>query len=252
MTDTTLALVGATGGAGTTRTAVEVAAMGARAGEDVAVLDAAYATQGLSEYVSGRIDPDLTALVTDEPDRPLADAAHEAGDALPGTVTLVPARAPFERVARAKTAAAARAFEDRLAAAADAHERVIVDTPPVAANQAVAVVTAADRVAGVRPASRHGRDALQRLRGRLDDVGSGLDATVVVDRFGDGGETTDGTDRGADVMLPATDPAVAAAPVADTDDGAYGEAVAAAFEAAFDASLGVTFEDGSLLDRIRN
>ena len=104
----------------------------------------------------------------------------------------------------------------------------------------------------MRPASRHGRDALQRLRGRLDDVGSGLDATVVVDRFGDGGETTDGTDRGADVMLPATDPAVAAAPVADTDDGAYGEAVAAAFEAAFDASLGVTFEDGSLLDRIRN
>ncbi|GAB3415037.1 AAA family ATPase [Haloparvum alkalitolerans] len=251
MTGTTLALVGATGGAGTTRTAVELAAMGARTGENVAVLDAAYATQGLSEYVSGRIDPDLTALVTDERERPLADAAHGAGDALPGNVTFVPARAPFERVARAKTAAAARALSDRIGAAAAEHDRVIVDTPPVAANQAVAAVTETDRVAGVRPASRHGRDALQRLRGRLDDVGSGLDATLAVDRFGDGGEAA-ATDRGADATLPATDPTVAAAPVAGTDDGAYGEAVAAGFEAAFDASLEVSFEDEGLLDRIGN
>ncbi|OYR95948.1 cell division inhibitor, partial [Halorubrum sp. E3] len=46
MQATTLALVGATGGAGTTRTAVELAALGARDGRDVAVVDAAFTTQG--------------------------------------------------------------------------------------------------------------------------------------------------------------------------------------------------------------
>ena len=74
MNATTLALVGATGGAGTTRTAVELAAMGARDGDDVAVVDAAFTTQGLSEYVAGRIDPDLTALLTDDPDAALSAA----------------------------------------------------------------------------------------------------------------------------------------------------------------------------------
>ncbi|KKF39305.1 hypothetical protein FK85_29590 [Halorubrum saccharovorum] len=66
MQATMLALVGATGGAGTTRTAVELAALGARDVRDVAVVDAAFTTQGLSEYVSGRIGTDLTTLVTDE------------------------------------------------------------------------------------------------------------------------------------------------------------------------------------------
>ena len=45
---TTLALAGATGGAGTTRTAVELATVGARGGRDVVVVDAGFATQGLS------------------------------------------------------------------------------------------------------------------------------------------------------------------------------------------------------------
>ena len=76
MKATTLALVGATGGAGTTRTAVELAAIGARDGSEVAVVDAAFTTQGLSEYVSGRIDPDLTTLLTDEPETSLSTAAY--------------------------------------------------------------------------------------------------------------------------------------------------------------------------------
>jgi Flp pilus assembly CpaE family ATPase len=58
----TTALVGATGGAGTTRLAVEFTALLTREGEAVCVLDAAYATPGLAQYVAGRIGPDVTAL----------------------------------------------------------------------------------------------------------------------------------------------------------------------------------------------
>ncbi len=62
----TLALVGAAGGAGTTRLAVESAATLAQTGRDVAVIDAAFGTQGLADYVDGRIETDVTALVTDD------------------------------------------------------------------------------------------------------------------------------------------------------------------------------------------
>jgi len=174
MTPHTLALVGATGGAGTTRTAVELAAVGARAGLDVVVLDAAYATQGLSEYVAGRIGTDLTTLLTDEPDASLSAATYpiavdDASDALDGRADVVPTRAPFERVARAKTAEAARALERRLDEAAAAYDAVVVDTPPVASNQAVAVVTTVDRVAAVRPATSALRPSRRRRRERRRD-----------------------------------------------------------------------------------
>ena len=62
----TLALVGAAGGAGTTRLALESATLLAREGRDVALLDAAYATQGLADHTPGRIDPDMTALCVDD------------------------------------------------------------------------------------------------------------------------------------------------------------------------------------------
>lgn len=54
---TTVAFVGVTGGAGRTRTSVEVGARLAREGDSVAILDAAFATQGLATSVAGRIDP---------------------------------------------------------------------------------------------------------------------------------------------------------------------------------------------------
>lgn len=251
MGTTTLALVGAAGGAGTTRTAVELAAMGARDGRDVAVVDAAFTTQGLSEYVSGRIGTDLTALVTDETDAPLSDAAYApATDASPpGTVTLVPARAPFERVARAKTAEAARELEDRVAAASETHDAVIVDVAPVAANEAVAAVTTADRVAGVYPATPHGRDALQRLRGRVADVGHTVEATVAVETRGV--DPTD-ADAGADAaLLPSTDPAVASAPVAATGHDDYSVAIAEAYGHLFETAVGVAFEEEGLIESLR-
>lgn len=241
MAATSLALVGATGGAGTTRTAVELAAMGARDGRSVAVVDAAYATQGLSEYVSDRITTDVTGLVTDDRDESLASATHEVGDALPGTVALVPARAPFERLARAKTAEAARALGDRIEEAATAYDHVVVDTPPVASNQAVAAVMETDRVAGVLPASRHGRDALQRLRGRIEDVGGDLHLSVA----------TGGDVPPADAALPEPAGDVASAPEVGSDDGPYAEAVARAFEVAFRADLDVEFGEDGVLGQVK-
>ena len=276
MNATTLALVGATGGAGTTRTAVELAAMGARDGAEVAVVDAAFTTQGLSEYVSGRIDPDLTALLTDDPDAALSAAAYPIagsgagaerrefggesggggngdGDApdLPGRVDAVPARAPFERVARAKTAEAARKLERRIDEAATTYDAVVVDAAPVGSNEAVAAATTADRAVAVRPATAHGRDAAQRLRGRVADVGGSLDATLAVERAGSGGggDESERDDESGAVRVPATDPDAAAAPTAAVGDDASARAVAAAYETAFDASLGVEFPEPGLVER---
>jgi len=269
----TLALVGATGGAGTTRTAVELAALGARDGRDVAVVDAAFTTQGLSEYVSGRIGTDLTALLTDETDAPLSAATYpidiggtgggredesgggdgtgpDGATGLPGRADAVPARAPFERVARAETAEAGRKLERRIDEAATAYDAVVVDTAPVGSNAAVAAVTAADRVEAVRPATAHGRDALQRLRGRVADVGGSVDGTVAVARAGESDAESGGGD--ADSRLSAVDPAVADAPAAASGTGAYVEALAGAYERAFDAAVGVEFEEPGLVDRLRS
>lgn len=247
----TLALVGATGGAGTTRTAVELAAVGARAGHDVTVIDAAYATQGLSAHVTGRIGTDLTTVLTDDPDAALSAATYplslpeHAGD-LDGRAVVVPARAPFERIARAKTAAAAQSLETRITEAAAASDAVILDTPPVASNQAVAAATATDRVAVVHPATETGRDARARLNGRLADVGASVDVTVAVQRD----ETRDPADAAVDVLLGPTDPHVDAAPTAATGDGAYTEAVAELYELVFATTLGLSFDRGGVIDRL--
>ncbi len=184
----TLALVGAAGGAGVARLTLECATLLSHDGRDVAVLDAAYATQGLADRTPGRVEPDMTALCLE--DRPL-EAGLRDREAGAGRLAVCPARAPFERVARAKTPDAAATFEDRLAEAARAFDHVLVDVPPVAANQAVAAVSAADAVAVVADAARAG-DAVPRARDRLVDVGVEPDATVVT-------RTTDHADADATV-----------------------------------------------------
>lgn len=213
------ALVGATGGAGATRLALEFGATLARDGRSVLVADAAYATQGLATAVPGRIGPDVTAAVTK--DRPLRAATYDlalglgtdrnaegeqdpdletdserhpesgpetgpesrpksdpASANVTGSVAVAPARAPFERLSRAKTSECARRLAERLATAAGEYDHVLVDVPPVAANQAVAAVTAADRVVLVVPDSQRGADALPRVRDRLRDVDAPVDAVV--------------------------------------------------------------------------
>ncbi|QHS16611.1 ParA family protein [haloarchaeon 3A1-DGR] len=241
MGETTLALVGATGGAGTTRTAVELAAMGAIDGREVVVIDAAYATQGLSEYVSGRIDPDVTTLVTegrtDDPD----PAAYAVDGDWDGAVRLVPASAPFERIARAKRVEAAEGLASLIEAAAEEVDHVVVDAPPVASNQAVAAVTAADRIAAVTPATVHGRDALERLRGRVQDVGERVDATVA----------TRGSLPAADVDLPTAESEPVTRPTVRPNGDAYGQAIATALETCFGTTLSEAGEGAGVLNRFR-
>ncbi|NHN60775.1 MULTISPECIES: AAA family ATPase [Halorussus] len=255
MSYSTATLVGATGGAGATRLAVELGATLARDGRAVAVLDAAFATEGLARHVSGRVDPDLTKLLTEE--RTLDDGLreHSATADLDGRLDLCPVHAPFERLARAKTADAAQRFEALLDEAAEDYDHVLVDAPPVAANQAVAAATGADRVAVVAPASERGVDAVQRARGRVADVGASVDAVVAnrvaadadwPDRDGD----PDHPVRSADAAVPesaATDAESVPASAPDPEAG-FAPAVARAAEVVLGVELDLAFEEPGLLD----
>jgi cellulose biosynthesis protein BcsQ len=238
MAGTTTALVGTVGGAGTTRTTVELAAALAADGRSVAVVDASFATQGLSRYLRGALDPDVTALVTDAADAPLGAGLVDLDVGVPGRVACLPADAPFERLARAKAPAAAERFGDRIRAAATEFDAVLVDTPPVAANQAVAAVTAVDRVAVVAPATDRGTDGVQRTRARLADVGAGTDAVIA----------TFGELPGADAALPETE--AEGVPACLGGDEPFAEAVAAAAAAATGVSLTVSFGDDGLLGAV--
>ncbi|ESP88214.1 ParA family protein [Candidatus Halobonum tyrrellensis] len=247
----TVALVGTAGGVGTTRTAVECAAALARAGRDVAVVDAAYGTQGLARFVDGRVEPDATALCL-APERPLAEGLSDLGVDTEGRVALAPAHAPFERLAGAKTPDAAQAFERRLAEAADAFDHVLVDTPPVAANQAVAAVTAADRVALVASADARGADTRRRMADRLADVGAPADLTVSVGGDLDAAEATvpDLSDHESHADNPDRADGAGAAPAAlGSDDAAAG--VVAAAGAVVDDELDVDLSTGGVLGRLR-
>ncbi|MBP1987980.1 ParA family protein [Halolamina salifodinae] len=251
---TTAALVGATGGAGTTRSCLELATALAAAGDDVAVLDAAYDTQGLSRHLPGRIDPDATALVTDASERPLSagltdydpdrDAsALEAAD-LPerGRIACLPACAPFERLARAKTAEAAQELERRIDEAAAEFDRVLIDTPPLGSNPAVAAVTAADRIAVVAPAIERGVDAAQMTRGRLQDVGTNADAVFAVDRAGENAFP----EADADAVLPQ----FAGDAPAGLETEAGVETLAKSSEAVFDRSLNLPLAEGGIVETV--
>lgn len=192
------ALVGATGGAGTTRLTVETAGVLASAGRDVAIFDAAVQTQGLASYAETEIQADITALLTGA--ATLDSALVEQPTELPGTLSICAASAPFERLARAKTAGGAKQLEQQLAAAALSHDVVLIDTPPIGGNQAVAAVNAADQVAVVTPDSVRGRDGLALARERLADIGVS-ELTVIANR-------SDGS-LDADVHIPeveTTDP----------------------------------------------
>ncbi|SEN47249.1 CobQ/CobB/MinD/ParA nucleotide binding domain-containing protein [Halorientalis persicus] len=234
----TLALAGVVGGAGTTRTTVEFGATLARAGRDVALLDAALATQGLAAHVPGRIDPDLTALCIGSGE--LRDGLVDLPVDVPGRLAACPARAPFERLARAKTPEAARRFESLLDSAAARFDHVLVDTPPVAANQAVAAVTSADRVALVVPATERGLDRVPTMRDRLRDLGATSDAVIAT--------RADGAVDPADATIPESDVrTVADLPVSADPDTEFAPAVAAAVERVLDTDLGLDFPDEGLL-----
>lgn len=233
----TAALVGSAGGVGTTRLTVETGAVLARAGHRVAAFDAALATQGMVDYVDGRVDPDVTDLMTDESTTP-AGAMTELGVA-DGEFHLCPARAPFGDLARAKTPEAGQRLATAIREATDAFEFVLVDVPPVATNPAVSAVTAVDRVGVVAPPTDRGSDAVQRIRGRLDDVGSGADLVV--------GNRGDPDGLGTDGVVPEGPTGVDAAP---TDDDEFAAAVASLAERLFEVDLDLGVEPDGLLERI--
>lgn len=253
MTYTTGALVGVVGGAGTTRTTLEVAVALAVDGADVAVLDAAYATQGLGDYLPGQFEPDVTALVTGRTDEPLSaglvdldldshldrEGWRDAGTA--GRVACCPADAPFERLARAKGVDAARRLEERIEEAAATFDHVLVDVPPVAANQAVAAATACERVGLVAPAGDRGADATGCLRDRLADLGTSADVRATTwgidaDEHGDAG-----------VVLPTTE---APFPGCLADER-YGRAVAALATQLVDRDVAAVGRPSGLIDGVR-
>ncbi|WP_135824892.1 AAA family ATPase [Halorussus ruber] len=265
MAHSTAALVGATGGAGTTRLAVELGATLARDGREIAVLDAAFATEGLARHATGRIDTDLTELLVEDrsvddgrpddrlsDDRPSVDGRllsdglreHPATADLAGRLELCPAYAPFERMARAKTADAAQRFEALVAEAAESFDHVLLDTPPVAANQSVAAVTAAEKVAVVAPADDRGVDAIQRTRGRIADVGASVDCILA------NLAAPEHPVESADAAIPESEVAsLEEVPASAPDPGStFAPAVAHAAEVVFDADLGLEFEDPGLLD----
>lgn len=233
MTDT-LAFVGVAGGAGTTRTVVETAATLARGGHSVAVLDAAVDTQGLATYAEGRLDPDLTAVLVDEAG--FSEAAIDAWSDLDGEVALYPAHAPFERLARAKSVDAARRLETCIDHATGQYDYVLLDVAPVADNQAVAAVRAADRRVLVAPATRRGNDHLPQMRGRLVDLGFEADA-VVATFADDGSELAD-----PDHELPTGDRDVTV-PRAVDPDTEFAPAVATMTEELCDCELGLEFPE---------
>lgn len=224
----TLAVVGAAGGVGATRLSVEAAALVAAAGHDAIVLDANYATQGLSTYVDARLDPDSTALAID-PELAIDDAAYPLDTPGDGTLTLAPSHAPFGRVADANAAEAAERFSERIGEAADSYDYVFADTPPVVTNPAVAAVTSTDQLALVTHSDERGRDALARERGRLADVGVDSDPIVVANRasddaLADAAVTVPEADLGPERDAPAVTP---------TEPDDYTRAVASLVENAF-------------------
>lgn len=226
-----LAVTGAVGGAGTTRTCLEFAGVLARDGRSVVILDAAYATQGLSDHVSGRIDPDMTALVVD--DTPLASGLIEL-DTPAGRLACCPARAPFERLARAKTPSAARRFGELIEEATASFDHVLVDTPPIASNQAIAAVTGVDRIALLLPANRAGTDGRVRTHDRLSDLGC-PEPTVIR-------TNADGNENGELPPPNTTDPN--RTPTVVHTDTSFTLAVAGAVETVFDTALDLTIDAG--------
>jgi septum site-determining protein MinD len=172
----TVAFVGAAGGAGTSRLTLACAELLARDGRDTVVLDAAYGTQGLADRIEGEITPDMTELcLKDAPlESGLIDQQIDGG----GRLSVCPARAPFSRLAEAKTPEAAERFETRIGEATRRFKHVLIDTPPIAANQATAAATSAETVALVCDGIR-AETAVPRMADRLHDIGIESSTTVV-------------------------------------------------------------------------
>lgn len=231
MTVSTGALIGAAGGVGTTRLCLEVGAALAADGRDTVLIDAAVDTQGLAAHVSGRIEPDLTAVITGEGE--LTEALRSYPLETAGSVRLCPVHAPYTRIAAAKAPAAAERIEEVVTGATDLAEHVIVDVPPLASNTAVAGAAAVDRRAVVTPATIRGRDALSRTQGSLADLGLSADLVVA-------NRSVEGALADADQSVPESEVTdVPEQPACLGTEPGFGPAVRKLTESMFDVHLDV-------------
>ncbi|MDR5656060.1 AAA family ATPase [Halodesulfurarchaeum sp. HSR-GB] len=242
--------VGTVGGVGTTWSVLELGGVLAREGQAVLVLDLDFATQGLGRHVDGTVPVDATELLAD-PSTELADAVHEWPVDGDGRFEVVPALAPFVQIAAAKSEAAGERVAERIEAATERADWVLLDVPPVVSNQAIGAVTAADRVVAVMPPSERGVDALQRERGRLADVGTAFDSVLAV---GDGEPPADAT-----TSLPARpDGAPAHRPATLESSGHFVRAARTAAATLFDLDVDTSSADspigrlGTLGEKLRN
>lgn len=179
MTGTSVGFVGTVGGAGTTRSLLEIGGLLARNGDEVLLFDLDFATQGLGHHVEGSIPVDSATLLAD-PEHDLEDAVQDWAIDGAGSLGVIPAMSPFVRIAEAKTEAAGARVTERLAEATERADWVLLDVPPVVSNQAIGAVTAADRTIAVLPPTNRGVDGLQRERGRLADVGTAFEGVLAV------------------------------------------------------------------------
>jgi Flp pilus assembly CpaE family ATPase len=163
---TVVACVGATGGVGTTRTAVELARLAAAHDRAPLLVDTAVATQGLARLLVETPPRDLCDALADPEGLALDAIAVE----LPSGLVLVPIDAPLCAIAPALRAEAAGALAAAIAEAAADRPLVIIDVPPVATNLAIAGITSADVIlllhrVGDREAVRRGRELIADLAG---------------------------------------------------------------------------------------
>lgn len=163
-----LALVGAAGGAGTTRLAVETAGRITARGETAVLVDTDFATQGLAEYVPGQFPTDIVGALCDQ--RPIETVTSPLSVDHTPPPQAAPSFAGLSRVATALETDAAAHLSEELSALTDTYEHVLVDTPMPVTNPAIAAVAAADTVGVVFPRSVRGIESLHRTAGFLNDI----------------------------------------------------------------------------------
>ncbi len=176
---TTAALARASDGTASGPLCLALGGMLAAADRSVLLLDVDADIQPLARYTPGAIDSDLSQVLLG--DATLEEATYPiqvAGD----HIAVSPFRAPFARLARAKASEAAQQLSPILEAAATRYDHVIVHTPPIGSNPAVAAVTEASTVGIATRADEYGLDALYTMQGRIEDIGAEWTTTLATGR----------------------------------------------------------------------
>ena len=175
----TTAVVGASDGAASAQLCLALGHTLAAADRSVLLLDVDADTQPLARYTPGAIETEFSQVL-------LGDAALEEAVSPIETdgrrLAISPFRAPFTRLARAKAPEAAQRLAPILDDATAQYNHVIVHTPPVGSNPAVAAITETSTTALVTRADERGLDALYAMQGRVEDIGTEPATTVATGR----------------------------------------------------------------------